>query len=216
MPTTELDLALTGCADAHRALLTSLEDVTDEVASGPSLLPGWSVGHVLTHIARNADSFVRLTVAALDGRVVAQYEGGMASRNAEIDAGVGRSAAALVADVRESAAALDACWAAAPASVWSFTGETVLGPTLLSELPIRRWREVTVHRSDLGLGSTPADWPSTYVRLDLPRLTMLWASRRPMGLTTLPPEALAAAPQTRLAWLLGRATIGGLEPAGLF
>jgi hypothetical protein len=74
---------------------------------------------------------------------------------------------------------------------------------------------VTVHRSDLGLGSTPADWPNTYVRIDLPRLTMLWASRRAMGRTTLPPEALAATPQARLAWLLGRASIDGLGPAGV-
>jgi hypothetical protein len=36
-----------------------------------------------------------------------------------------------------------------------------------------------------------------------------------MGLTTLPPEALAASPQMRLAWLLGRATIDGLDPAGV-
>ena len=208
-------MALAGCTEAHRGLLASLDGLTDEVAAGPSLLPGWSVGHVLTHIARNADSFVRLTAAAVDGRVVPQYEGGMAARNAEIEAGAGRSAVALVADVRESAAALDACWASAPESVWAFTGETALGPALLSELPVRRWREVTVHRSDLGLGSTPADWPNTYVRIDLPRLTMLWASRRPMGLTTLPPEALAATPQVRLAWLLGRATIDGLGPAGV-
>ena len=208
-------MALAGCTEAHRGLLASLDGLTDEVAAGPSLLPGWSVGHVLTHIARNADSFVRLTTAATEGRVVPQYEGGMAARNAEIEAGAGRGAAALVADVRDSAAALDACWGTAPESVWAFAGETALGPALLSELPVRRWREVTVHRSDLGLGSTTADWPNAYVRLDLPRLTMLWASRRPMGLTTLPPDALAATPQTRLAWLLGRATIDGLEPAGV-
>jgi maleylpyruvate isomerase len=211
----ELEMALAGCTEAHFGLLASLDGLTDEVAAGPSLLPGWSVGHVLTHIARNADSFVRLTTAAVDGRVVPQYESGMASRNAEIEAGAGRGAVALVADVRESAAALEACWASAPESVWAFTGETALGPALLSELPVRRWREVTVHRSDLGLGSTPADWPNTYVRIDLPRLTMLWSSRRPMGLTTLPPEALAATPQARLAWLLGRATIDGLGPAGV-
>ena len=208
-------MALAGCIEAHRGLLASLDGLTDEVAAGSSLLPGWSVGHVLTHIARNADSFVRLTSAATEGRVVPQYEGGMAARNAEIEAGAGRGAAALVADVRDSAAALDACWGTAPESVWAFAGETALGPALLSELPVRRWREVTVHRSDLGLGSTTADWPNAYVRLDLPRLTMLWASRRPMGLTTLPPDALAATPQTRLAWLLGRATIDGLEPAGV-
>ncbi|MET0910545.1 MAG: maleylpyruvate isomerase N-terminal domain-containing protein, partial [Ilumatobacteraceae bacterium] len=43
----------------------------------PSLLPGWTRGHVLTHIARNADSFVRLLEAAGRGEVVTQYAGGV-------------------------------------------------------------------------------------------------------------------------------------------
>jgi hypothetical protein len=32
----------------------------------------------------------------------------------------------------------------------------------------------------------------------------------------LPPEALAAPPHERLAWLLGRTAIADLEPAGVF
>jgi len=45
---------------------------------------------------------------------------------------------------------------------------------------------------------------------------MLWASRQPMGMTTLPPLALAASPSDRLAWLTGRSTIAGLDPAGVY
>jgi hypothetical protein len=46
-------------------------------------------------------------------------------------------------------------------------------------------------------------------------MAMLWNSRLPMGMTGLPEAALAVDDHHRLAWLLGRATIDGLEPAGL-
>ena len=78
-----------------------------------------------------------------------------------------------------------------------------------------RWREVEVHRADLGLGYGPDDWPAEYVRTELVGLEMRWNARRPMGLTGLPPAALAAPEPHRLAWLLGRAEIDGLDPAGV-
>ena len=52
------------------------------------------------------------------------------------------------------------------------------------------------------------------VRRELARQEMGWAARRPMGLTGLPAAALALRPARRLAWLLGRQTVEGLEPAG--
>jgi len=86
----------------------------------------------------------------------------------------------------------------------------------VSRLPFARWREVEVHRADLGLGYGPDDWPAEYVRTELGELTMAWNARRPMGLTGLPREALATPEPQRLAWLLGRAEIPGLGPAGVF
>lgn len=48
----------------HRATTVLLRDtisVTDDQwRGGPSRLPGWSRGHVATHLARNADAFTRL------------------------------------------------------------------------------------------------------------------------------------------------------------
>lgn len=84
----------------------------------------------------------------------------------------------------------------------------VAGPG--AEAPLLRWRDVVVHHTDLGVGYDWDDWPADYVRLDLERMTMLWNSRRPMGLTGLPPLALQAPPAQRLAWLLGRARIDGV------
>ena len=88
--------------DAHQALTEHLVVMTDGAgadAALPSLLPGWTRGHVLTHIARNADSFVRLLEAAGRGEVVTQYARGVEGRNADIEAGATREWATLVDDV---------------------------------------------------------------------------------------------------------------------
>ena len=55
-------------AAAHARLVAHLATLTDAQAAQPSLLPGWSIGHVLTHLARNADSHVGMLQAANEGR----------------------------------------------------------------------------------------------------------------------------------------------------
>ena len=83
----------------------------DDQARQPSLLPDWTVGHVATHIARNAEGHLRMLRAALDGDVAAMYPGGRAQRSADIEAGAGRAAAELLADVMQTAAELERTWA---------------------------------------------------------------------------------------------------------
>jgi maleylpyruvate isomerase len=66
--------------------------MTDGQCSGPSLLAGWSRGHVLAHWARNADGQTRMLLAAMRGDLTAQYPGGNAQRHADIEAGAARPA----------------------------------------------------------------------------------------------------------------------------
>lgn len=212
----DLDRDVEGCAAAHQRLLADLHELTDDQARQPSLLPGWSVGHVLTHIARNGDAFTRLLEHADRGESVEMYEGGGPARAAAIDGGADRSARELVADVRRSIYALEGQWAQTTEAGWRGTGHGMAGEIPMSDVPFRRWREVEVHHVDLGLGTSFADWSPLYVRLELERMTMAYAARRPMGLTELPPAVLALTPTERLAWLLGRREIEGLEPAGIF
>ena len=211
----DLDRDRAGATRAHAAVITDLCDLHGDQVSQPSLLPGWTVGHVVTHIARNADGHTHMLRAALRGKIGQMYPGGREQRNADIEAGATRSAEKLIADVVDSAARLEAAWASMQPGSWAGRGVTITGETPMSELPFIRWREVTVHHADLGLGYSWSDWDDEYVRLDLGRLSMLWASRKPMGLTDLPPEAMAVPPRHRLAWLLGRAEIDGLGPAGI-
>jgi maleylpyruvate isomerase len=218
MDARELDRDVAGVAASHQGLLAML----DEGLRGGTLdgsaatrLPGWTVGHVLTHLARNADSIVRVLAAAERGEVVDRYAGGQVSRNADIEAGASRPAGELVADVRDTIWRLEQTWSTQ--SRWDGRSREMGGNEIaVLELPFARWREVEVHRADLGLGYEPRDWPSEYVRRDLRLMEMRWNARRPMGITGLPPAALAAPPHERLAWLLGRTAIGDLEPAGVF
>ncbi len=211
----ELDRHVELAAAAHQRLLAALDDVAPELAvAAPSRLPGWTRGHVLTHLARNADGHRRMIEGALEGRVVDQYEGGAAGRDREIEIGAGRAADEQIHDVRRSIWALEAAWAA---STWEGEGRAASrGVIPVRDLPFRRLREVSVHHVDLDIGYELEDLPGEYVRLELRRLEMGWKARQPMGMTALPPGALAASPTQRLGWLLGRAAIDGLAPAGIF
>lgn len=205
-----------GARAAHRRLLDTVSGLSDADVRRPSLLPDWTVGHVLAHVARNADSHVRMLEAGSRDEVADQYPGGAAGRAAEIERDADRPAAVVLDDLVVSTRALEDCWDAMPDEGWAGEGRSVVGTIRLDDLPFRRWRETDVHHTDLGLGYGPDHWPAEYVRLEMVRMEQLWASRRPMGMTKLPPEAMAVPPAQRLAWLLGRAAIDGLEPAGIF
>jgi len=177
---------------AHRHVDHLVAGLDDPTARQPSLLPGWTVGHVLTHMARNADGMARLFDGAARGEVVEMYVAGADGRQAAIEAGHARPAGELVADLRASSARLEAAWAG---STWVGRGRTLRGEFTLPELMALRWREVAVHTVDLGLGDTWNDLTDEYVRSDLRSMTTLWASRRPLGTSALPPEVLSEPPQ---------------------
>lgn len=211
----DLDRNLAGATRAHASVIAALSELTDADVARPSLLPGWTVGHVATHIARNADGHVRMLTAAQRGEIAEMYPGGREQRTGDIEAGAVRPAEAVAADVAASAATLEQTWAAMSPEAWSGSGVTFAGEVTMRDLVFIRWREVSVHHADMGIGYTWGDWEDEYVRTELSWLTMQWASRKPMGLTTLPAEVLAVPTHRRVAWLLGRETIEGLEPAGI-
>jgi len=193
------DAELAALAASHRRLLATLEGLADDVARRPSRLPGWSVGHVLAHLARNADSVTRRLAGAARGEVVDQYAGGPEGRAAEIEAGAGRPAAELVADVRDSALACERAAAELPDDAWDRLGRSVEGDLH----PVRRMlpgriREVELHHVDLGLGYEPADWPPDFARAELERALAHMTERLDPGVF--------------LGWLSGRGPAPQLPP----
>jgi len=189
--------------DAQQRFLRAIDGLDDTTVHRPSLLPDWTVGHVLAHVARNADSHTRRCDAAARGETVEQYPGGYAGRAAEIEAGSARSAAQLVEDVRTSARRLDDAWTALADEAWDVVTIDVGGRERpLGELPARRWQELEVHVVDLGVGVTFRSWPADFVRTWLPRLRASLSQRLEAGLHVPAPGTLDE--REELAWLYGR------------
>lgn len=190
-------------AEAEERLFAAGQDLDDSALRTPSLLPGWTVGHLLTHIARNADSHRRRTIAAIHGVVVDQYPGGMDERAAEIEAGACRPAAQVLADVAMSSARMLESWSDVPDRAWAGITRDVSGRERpLAELPGRRWLEVEVHLVDLGTGPTHRDWPDAFVDARLPEMRDGMPVRLPDG-AALPARGTLDQ-RDELAWLYGR------------
>lgn len=165
-------------------LLLGLTDMTDAQAREPSLLPGWSRGHVLTHLARNADAFVNLLTWARTGERVDMYPSPEA-RSADIEAGAERSGAELRDDLalsherlREYAALLDP-------DAWTHQVEWGAKPTRgpAEFVLVLRAAEVELHRTDLGTGHPPAEWPAEMLMPFLPYASSDLAERAGEALT---------------------------------
>lgn len=157
-------------SEAHARLLEVIAPLDDDACRRPSLLPGWSVGHVLTHLARNADSFTWLCEGAAVGEVRDQYPSGQPRRNADIAAGCDRPAAEILDDVRGACARLEEAFAAVTS--WDAPCRVTIGEVTLRRLPLARRREVEMHTTDLDLSSyTWRDWTDGLVDTELAWLT---------------------------------------------
>src|SRR5215471_18446290 len=141
----EVSHSLDRLAAATDRLVVTANAVSDAQAREPSLLPGWSRGHVLTHIARNADGMINLLSWARTGTETPMYASAE-SRGADIEAGAGRPAADLAADVRESAASFAAAAGGMPGEAWTVQVRALAGPGFpaLGVLG-RRLSEVEIH-----------------------------------------------------------------------
>lgn len=217
---------LLGCSRAHARLLGLAAGIDDVTARRASLLPGWTVGHLIAHLARNADSHTGILGAAAEGRVEDQYPGGRAQREEGVEAGADKPAQQLVADLTDAVHRLEQAWDSTHVDVWrGGLGRTLtLGATSLADLVFLRWREVEVHLVDLGLkdlgGPEWEDLSPAYVEAEWAWSTRRLPDRVPADVTVLltpgdrpsltagrGPRVLRVDVPTRetLRWLSGRA-----------
>jgi len=151
-----------------RLLLATAGRLTDEEVRGASLLPGWTRGHVLTHVARGGDALRNLLVWARTG-VETQAYTSREARDEAIEAGSGRPAAEHVKDIAGSAEAFGSEAAAMPEGSWGFQLSVPGIPVLpAEEVLVRRLVELELHHTDLDAGYRPSGWPSSFTELDLP------------------------------------------------
>jgi maleylpyruvate isomerase len=135
-------------------------ELNDQRMHRPSLLPGWSRGHVITHLARNADGFVNLLTWARTGVEHPMYPS-TADRDADIAEGAGRLAQIVREDLR---AASDRFAMASERLTDSQWLATVAGRASMvfpaANIPSMRLFELWVHLVDLDLGVGFGDVPA--------------------------------------------------------
>jgi maleylpyruvate isomerase len=149
--TSTLQTRIDQVADATDRLHRALDDLPPERFGAPSLLPDWSVGHVLTHIARNADAQRNLLHWAETGEPTPMYPS-IESRNADIEAGAGREPAEILQDVRASADRLAAAIRELPEAAWSAQIDTGRGGPVGADVVLsQRLAELELHHHDLGV-----------------------------------------------------------------
>jgi maleylpyruvate isomerase len=189
---------LASVRDATERLLTAVGKLDNAAVTQPSRLPGWSRGHVLAHLARNADALVNV----LQGRPM--YVSAEA-RDHDIERDAPRALDVQLADLRESAARFQDA-GDAPAD-WSRTVELRNGVTdSAARVPFRRWVEVELHHVDLGIGYELEDLPADFTAREIEFLTDRFS-----GHPDVPPTRVTDG--TR-AWSTGRAADGGATEDG--
>jgi maleylpyruvate isomerase len=222
-----VDDVLDQLAQATAGLTTGISGLTDAEAREPSLLPNWTRGHVLTHLARNAEGGTRLLGWALTGVPSYEYPS-VEDRAAAIEAGADRPAAVLIADVRATAEALADAAAKLPPDSWQHLVTWTTGEQTPADLVVRsRLAEVLIHHVDLHLAFSPASWPAPFVDNMLTIATGALMSRSPAPLsarldasdtgrsfqvgTAADVIGIRGTEADLLAWLLGRSDGAGLS-----
>ncbi|MFJ5119284.1 maleylpyruvate isomerase family mycothiol-dependent enzyme [Kitasatospora sp. NPDC088548] len=215
-------------AESTGRLLHTVAGLKPEAVAEPSALPGWTRGHVLAHLARNADSLVNLLNGARTGTDIPQYASAEA-RDQGIEEGAPRPLDAQLADLRESAERFAAAAAELPAETWSAEVRHRAGYTFeATEIPWKRLMELEYHHVDLDAGHTPAHWPESFAVAEFHRLAARLADsaelppveliaddtadRARIGAAPDTPGLTAEGPVRALAaWLAGRSDGDGLQ-----
>ncbi|MGV9666736.1 maleylpyruvate isomerase family mycothiol-dependent enzyme [Nocardia niigatensis] len=149
-------------AAATGRLLPAIAALGDADLVEPSLLPGWTRGHVLAHLSRNADSLVNLLLWARTGIETPQYASQFL-READIEAGAPRALREQLEDFTASAERWLDLARVMPADRWPTLVRNRQGGEIpATRIPWMRLLEVEIHHVDLAIGYTPADWSETF------------------------------------------------------
>lgn len=224
----ELAARLDEVGAAEDCLVSTLEALDEDALRGPSLLPGWTRGHVLAHVALNAHSLVNLFEWARTGVVTPQYPG-WAERDADIERHATRSRSQHRGALGAAAAAFREAALAVPEERWSYEVNGIGGePAPAERFLFGRLREVEIHHVDLDAGYAAADWDEAFVRRVLDEVPArlsagadepFAARATDLGLRVEvgagpPGREVSGEGSALLAWLLGRSDGADLDAGG--
>jgi maleylpyruvate isomerase len=166
-----------------RRLVRTVDGLTDEQWTQPSLLPGWSRAHVVAHLTLNAEALSAALEGVHEGRPLPMYASQVA-RDGDI---VALATSAPPSELRDR-------FLASTTVIGEWVEELAdnLAGIEIERVPDgpgfpagvvgqMRVREVEIHHADLGLDYTAADWSPEFVGLLLDTRAGLYAG--PEGFT---------------------------------
>ena len=216
---------------ATERLYGEVTRLDDRDITRPSLLPGWTRAHVVTHLARNADACVNLLTWARTGIEHPMYAS-RADRDADIEEGSKRLAQVIREDLLAACARFEAAAERLTGRDWLVQVAHRTGRVFpAGNVPWMRLFEVWVHLVDLDVGFDFTDIPDAHLtpvlqsavyphiqRIDGARLPIRvelpggaqrkWEIRAPVAINSSG-EISGPAP-AMVAWLAGRGSGTGL------
>lgn len=146
-------------AELHKAadvVASQASKLTDGDVPASSLLPGWTRGHVLAHLAGISNAMARQLEFAARGETVELYDGGQEGRTKAIEMAAGHSLAEHRADLDSALERAMRAFDSLDAGAWqvpiSYRGGVV------QDGGFALWRELVIHASDLNTGRGPETW----------------------------------------------------------
>ena len=141
---------------AAAAFTNGIAGLTDADVRAPSALPGWTRGHVLTHVAGVAEGMARQLEYAARGEQIELYDGGADGRNHAIEQGAVRGADRQRADLDRALEKALAAFSALSADGWNAPISYRNG--VVRDGGLALWRELVIHLTDLGIGVGADTW----------------------------------------------------------
>lgn len=149
--------------DATRRLIRTADALDDGAYAEPSGLPGWSRGHVLAHLALNAEGLAGALGGVVEGHRVPMYPS-QEERDGDIEELAAREPSIIRGRLLGACTDLADALAAVPADAADTTIDRVPGgwTFTVADVSSMRLREVEIHHADLGAGYDRSDWPTEF------------------------------------------------------
>jgi len=229
MPPVPLDECLVYFGQGESFFLRHLDALDDDDFAAPSLLPGWTRAHVVSHLSRNAVGLGNLLTWALTGVETPMYPSAE-SRATEISVGARQSPAQLRAEAHRRSEQIQALVPQLPPEAWNATVTTLRDPLVSARaVPWLRVRETWVHTIDLATSARFEQMPPGVIAAMIREVIAGFASAAdaaPLLVSVTgadgpwrvggpgEPIAVTGGAADVLAWLLGRSPGDGLRSDG--
>jgi maleylpyruvate isomerase len=152
---------------ATRRLVRTVDAMADFQFREPSLLPGWTRGHVVAHLVLNAEGLSAALEGVREERAVPMYAS-QEARDGDIETLSGADPGMLRDRLLASTTAIHDAVQELPENLYSGRIERTPGSDrtfTAGRVGEMRLREVEIHHADLDLAYTWTDWPSDFTAL---------------------------------------------------